>query len=93
MEKQMKMRVDGELKDFPFVAVAFDGCHKLYLCEDEKEVHEAEEYDYEIHEPLALPALWERSCPLKFVSTWRLDAIIEQCAEDYGELTIEIEEA
>lgn len=44
--------------------VAYDGCHKIYICEDEKEVKEAIEIGYEIHEISELEKLYNASCPL-----------------------------
>lgn len=30
--------------------IAFDGCHKIYICENDEDLKEAKEYGYQIHE-------------------------------------------
>lgn len=85
-------QVDGVNVDFQ--AIAFDGCHKIYLCETEKDIEDAKGLSYELHEPLALPAIWDMSCPLKFISTWSLETVVPQCyEEELGKpLTLQVRE-
>ena len=52
--------------------VAYDGCHKIYICEDEEDVKEATEIGYEIHEISELEKLYNISCQLVFISNWKL---------------------
>ena len=53
--------------------VAYDGCHKLYVCEDETDIRDAQEIGYEIHSILELPYLYGSSCSLRFINNWKLD--------------------
>lgn len=52
---------------------AYDGCHKIYVCEDEKDIKEAVEIGYAILDIRQLKNIYENSCPLKFISSWKLD--------------------
>ena len=53
--------------------VAYDSCHKLYVCEDEADIKEAEECEYSIYPLNDLPYLYDNSCDLKFINNWKLD--------------------
>lgn len=75
-ENQKKYTFNSDSK------VAYDGCHKIYICEDEKEVKEAIEIGYEIHEISGLEKLYNASCPLVFISNWKLSIqYVPQCSE------------
>lgn len=52
---------------------AYDGCHKIYIIEDEKDREDAEEYDYQIFDLKDIQNVYENSCELKFISNWKLD--------------------
>lgn len=52
---------------------AYDGCHKIYICECISEEEEAEELGYEILPIEVLEETWENSCPLRFISSWDLE--------------------
>lgn len=52
---------------------AYDGCHKIYIIEDEKDRKDAEEYDYQIFDLKDIQNVYENSCELKFISNWKLD--------------------
>ena len=52
---------------------AYDGCHKIYIIEDEKYREDAEEYDYQIFDLKDIQNVYENSCELKFISNWKLD--------------------
>lgn len=61
---------------------AWDGCHKIYIIENEREAIEAEQIGYIVlNIEDALGPTWEKSCELKFINFWDLDkdAIIPQC--------------
>jgi len=63
------------------LAFAYDGCHKIYLIEDLKDVPEMLEYGYKILPIQEIKYTWEEdACPLKFISTWSetLDSVIPQ---------------
>lgn len=51
---------------------AYDGCHKIYIIEDENDLKEAKKHDYEIHDIKELPKIWENSCDLRFIHNWKL---------------------
>lgn len=52
---------------------AYDGCHKIYIIENEKDREDAEEYDYQILDLKDIQNVYENSCELKFISNWKLD--------------------
>lgn len=65
-------------------AIAFDGCQKIYICETEKDVKEAETNHYKLHSPKELQELWDESCSLRFVNSWDLKTIfVDQGGELY----------
>lgn len=51
---------------------AYDGCHKIYILEDEEDIKDALELNYIIYPMNKLPVIWYESCPLKFISNWKL---------------------
>ena len=65
-EKQEKYTFNSDSK------VAYDGCHKIYICEDEEDVNKAIEIGYEIHDISELEKLYNISCQLVFISSWKL---------------------
>lgn len=65
-EKQEKYTFNSDSK------VAYDGCHKIYICEDEEDVNKAIEIGYEIHDISELEKLYNISCQLVFISNWKL---------------------
>lgn len=52
---------------------AYDGCHKIYIIEDEQDEKEAIEFEYDLLPIEKLKETYEDSCPLKFISNWKLD--------------------
>lgn len=62
-------------------AIAYDGCHKIYICQTEAEADDAEQSGYDIYDFNAdeLRALWLDSCDLRFIRTWAsLESIVPQ---------------
>lgn len=59
---------------------AWDGCHKIYILENQEELVEAKNVGYEILDIKNLESTWEESCELRFINFWNLDkdAIIPQ---------------
>lgn len=51
---------------------AYDGCHKIYILENEKDEKEAISYDYEIHDINEIEEIYKNSCCLKFIDSWDL---------------------
>lgn len=54
-------------------SVAYEGCHKLYVCEDNNDIREAQECGYTVYPINNLPLLYDSSCNLKFINNWKLD--------------------
>lgn len=54
------------------IGFAYDGCHKIYLLEDEKDKMEAVNLDYSIKESSELLKTFTDSCELRFISNWKL---------------------
>lgn len=52
---------------------AYDNCHKIYLVEDENDKVEAIKCGYNIYPIIELLDKWRASCPLRFISNWKLD--------------------
>jgi uncharacterized ParB-like nuclease family protein len=65
------MKINGQKT--PAKAFAFDGCHKIYLCDRSEDEKAAVEAGYEVHPISELPAVYDCSCGLRFVSNWALD--------------------
>lgn len=53
--------------------IAYDGCHKIYICENDEDVAEAKELGYKIHKLNELEDLFNKSCALVFIYNWSLD--------------------
>ena len=53
---------------------AFDGCHKIYIIENEKDLNEVYiNGGYEIFDNLKdLEKVYENACPLRFINNWQL---------------------
>jgi hypothetical protein len=52
---------------------AYDGCHKIYILECEKDKEAAKELEYKILPIAELFDTYECSCSLKFISNWQLN--------------------
>lgn len=52
---------------------AYDGCHKIYICECQCDEEEAIKYDYDIYPIEMIEEIWNNSCGLRFISNWGLD--------------------
>lgn len=57
---------------------AFDGCHKFYLIQTKKDRAQALEAGYDLLPINRLPLEFQNSCPLRYINTWKLKAIIPQ---------------
>ena len=62
----------GEETQIIATYVAYDGCHKFYYIEDEQDEVEARSCGYEICLFEDFIKLWNESCPLRFLSNWKL---------------------
>ena len=52
---------------------AYDGCHKIYIIEDEVDFEDAQKHNYKILDIEDLEDTYNKSCSLRFISNWRLD--------------------
>lgn len=50
---------------------AYDGCHKIYIIEDEQDEQKARECDYKILEISQLVKTYKYSCELRFIHNWK----------------------
>ena len=52
---------------------AFDGCHKIYIIEDNNDYNEAVSCGYNIHDINELEHIYrDETCDLVFISNWKL---------------------
>ena len=65
------MKVNG--KEVKGIGIAYDGCHKIYIIEDKKDELEAYNDGYEFYMLELLEKIYNNSCPLRFISNWKLD--------------------
>lgn len=52
---------------------AYDGCHKIYILEDKKDVEMAMEYGFRLYPTFELQKTYRDSCPLKFIENMKCD--------------------
>lgn len=58
----------------------FDGCHKIYICEDDADVKKLEELGYTILPTEKLEETFNNSCFLRFISNAKLTKYyVNQC--------------
>ena len=76
----MKMKING--KEVVAEGFAFDGCHKIYVLEQDSDFEEAGEVGYDLYEIDGLQDAYEDACPLKFISNWKLDTSFVGQGED-----------
>ena len=50
--------------------IAYDGCHKIYICENNEDIEEAKKAGHKIHELNELEDLFNKSCALVFIYNW-----------------------
>lgn len=51
---------------------AYDGCHKIYICENQEDIEQAKEYEYDILNINEIEDVYNNSCSLKFIRNWAL---------------------
>lgn len=72
------MKVNG--KEIKGKGIAYDGCHKIYIIEDKQDEIEAHKMGYELYVLDILEKIYNNSCPLRFISNWKLDKnFVKQC--------------
>lgn len=52
---------------------AYDGCHKIYLLEDQNDKGEARSDGYEIRPIEQIEKVFHNSCGLQFIDNWKLN--------------------
>jgi hypothetical protein len=65
------MKING--KETKAKSFAYDGCHKIYLLENEEEWEDALSNDYDVYPISKLQEKFDSSCSLRFISPWNLD--------------------
>lgn len=65
------MKINGQKTNATHFA--YDGCHKIYLIEDEMDLNEANIMGYDILPISRLEKTFNESCVLQFISNWKLD--------------------
>lgn len=67
------------------LAVAYDGCHKIYICETEADIERMKELGYQINEMSELEDIYNKSCSLRFIDSADLKkCFVAQKLEDDG---------
>lgn len=58
---------------------AYDGCHKIYILEDEDDFVKAKGLEYTILPIGMIQEVYKNSCPLRFINNWKLNTVyVEQ---------------
>ena len=65
------MKING--KKITAKYFGYDGCHKIYLLEDEIEREDCQANDYDIYPISDLQKTHNDSCYLRFISPWDLN--------------------
>lgn len=61
---------------------AYDGCHKIYILENENEMKEAQEIGYSIFPIENIKDCYFASCPLRFIDSWNFSRrYVPQCED------------
>lgn len=61
-----------KIKAIQGLKVAYDRCHKIYICEDAEDIETAKSYGYYLYEINELEGIYNISCCLRFISNWKL---------------------
>ena len=68
------MKINGkQVKTNGFFA--YEGCHKIYICEDSADIKMMKQYGYEILPIASLREVYEGSCSLKFINNAKLTIV------------------
>lgn len=52
---------------------AYEGCHKIYIIENEENRKQAIKFGYEVYPIDLLEETFENACSLRFISNWDMD--------------------
>ena len=77
-------KLENEYEIDELCLFVFDNCHKFYIVEDIDDIENVKKtwgedtIFYNIDE---LPSMWKNSCPLRFITNWKLDRqqYVRQC--------------
>ena len=61
---------------------AYDGCHRIYILEDEIDINQAKENGYEIYDIEEIEKKYNESFFLRLISNWRLSKRYAEQFED-----------
>lgn len=74
------MKINGKkIKGNKF---AYDGCHKIYIIEDDEDLKKALKIGYDIYDIKEIEEKYNNSCYLKFINTWKLETVVPQFYEE-----------
>jgi len=76
----LKLQVNGQVLDA--TTFAYDGCHKIYIIETQKDAEDVLSSCYKVFPIEELPAIWDISCELKFINNWSLSTSFVAQFED-----------
>lgn len=51
---------------------AYEGCHKIYICENQEDIEKAKEIGYIILDISEIEDVYNKSCELRFIRNWAL---------------------
>ena len=51
---------------------AYEGCHKIYICENQEDIEKAKKIGYNILDISEIEDVYNKSCELKFIRNWAL---------------------
>jgi hypothetical protein len=69
--KRRQMKINS--KEITAKYFAYDGCHKIYLINNEEEMEDCLGNDYKVYPIDKLQEKFEKSCGLRFISHWNLE--------------------
>ena len=76
----VKMKING--KQVIGNRFAWDGCHKIYIIEDNEDYEMAKGYGYDIYDISEIEEKYDESCGLRFIQNWKLDKqYVRQCED------------
>ena len=61
---------------------AYDGCHKIYIIENDDNLNEALKYGYGIYDISMIEEKYNESCSLRFIQNWNLNMYYTRQFED-----------
>jgi hypothetical protein len=67
---------------------AYDGCHKIYLLESERDKEDARDSEYDILPISKLKRTFDSSCGLQFIDNWSLNRCFISQFEEKADIKI-----